>query len=83
MLLGVQTQKAVEGKIKSLASTVKYYTDNEDILIEDLTIEPTYLSFLLLDDDESSKLDIMLAEIKGLDISKDSELMYTIRLTDI
>ena len=83
MLLGVETQKAVEGKIKSIAATVKYFTDNEDILIEDLTIEPDQLSFILLDDDESSKMDLMLAEINGLNINKDANLVYTIDLTPV
>jgi preprotein translocase subunit SecD len=83
MLLGVETQKAVEGKIKSLAATVKYFTDNEDILIEDLTIQKDHLSFILLDSDEVSKLDEMLAEIKGLDISKGADLYYTIKLTPV
>lgn len=82
MLLGVQTQKAVEGKIKSVASTIKYYTDNEDILIEELVVSPESLSFLLLDGDEATKLDEMLSEIKGLDISKNS-LEYKIKLTPI
>ncbi len=83
MLLGVQTQKAVEGKIKSLAATVKYYTDNEDMLIEDLTIGKDKLSFILLDSDEVAKLDEMLGEIQGLDITKDSNLVYTIKLTAV
>ncbi|MEA2049956.1 MAG: protein translocase subunit SecD [Campylobacterota bacterium] len=83
MLLGVETQKAVEGKIKSIAATVKYYTDNEDILIEDLVIEKDYLSFILLDSDESSNLDKMLDEIKGLDINRSGDFIYTIKLTQI
>ena len=83
MLLGVQTQKAVEGKIKSMAATVKYYSDKEDILIEDLTIKPDYLSFVLLDNDEMLKIDTMLAEIKGLVINKTENLVYTIKLTPI
>ena len=83
MLLGVETQKAVEGKIKSLAATVKYYTDKEDILIEDLTIEPEQLSFILLDSDESTKIDTMLGEIKGLDINKATDFVYTIRLVPL
>ena len=77
MLLGVETQKAVEGKIKSIAATVKYYTDNEDMLIEDLTIGKDQLSFILLDSDETTKLDTMLSEIKGLDINKGTDLIYT------
>ena len=83
MLLGVQTQKAVEGKIKSLAATVKYFSDKEAILVEDLRIEPDYLSFILLDSDEEIKLDEMLAEIQGLDINKSEDLVYTIGLTPV
>lgn len=83
MLLGVQTQKAVEGKIKSVAATVKYFSDRESILIEDLRIEPEHLSFILLDSDEVVKMDEMLAEIKGLDINKSEDLVYTISLTPI
>ena len=83
MLLGVQTQKAVEGKIKSVAATVKYFSDKEAILIEDLRIEPDYLSFILLDSDEVTKLDEMLAEIQGLDINKSADLVYTIGLTPV
>jgi len=83
MLLGVQTQKAVEGKIKSVAATVKYFSDKEAILIEDLRIEPDYLSFILLDNDEVTKLDEMLAEIQGLDINKSADLVYTIGLTPV
>ena len=83
MLLGVETQKAVEGKIKSVAATVKYFTDNEDILIEDLIIKKDSLSFLLLDPDESSKVDTMLSEIKGLDVNKGDNLTYNIKLTPV
>ena len=83
MLLGVQTQKAVEGKIKSIAATVKYFSDHNDILIEDLTIKQDHLSFVLLDSDEESKIDKMLSEIKGLKINKSQDLVYTIKLTEL
>ncbi len=83
MLLGVKTQKAVEGKIKSIAATVKYFSDKESILIEDIKIEKDYMSFILLDSDEVVKIDDMLAEIKGLDINKSADLIYTIKLTPV
>jgi len=83
MLLGVKTQKAVEGKIKSIAATVKYFSDKESILIEDIKIEKDYMSFILLDSDEVLKIDEMLAEIKGLDINKSADLIYTIKLTPV
>ena len=83
MLLGVETEKAVEGKIKSIAATVKYFTDNESILIEELVVKKDSLSFLLLDPDEASKVDTMLAEIKGLNITKGDNLTYNIKLTPV
>ena len=75
MLLGVEVDKAVSNKIKTIASTIKYFTDNEQILIEDLTIEETQLSFVLLDGDEKPKLDKMLADIKGLNITDSDNLV--------
>ena len=83
MLLGVQTQKAVEGKIKTLAASVKYFTDNEEILIEDLTIKPDSLSFVVLDSDELPKVDKMLKEMKGLKINKSDNGIYNISLTKV
>lgn len=83
MLLGVQTQKAIEGKIKTVAATVKYFSDSQEILIEDLVIEPEVLSFTVLDPDEITKVDQMLSQIQGLMINKTTELSYTITLTDL
>jgi preprotein translocase subunit SecD len=81
MLLGVQTDEAVVAKIKSIASAVKYYSDDESILIQDLIIERDSFSFILLDEDEIDNLDKMLATIKGLDVVKTDELVYTVKLT--
>jgi preprotein translocase subunit SecD len=81
MLLGVETPKAVEGKIKSIASTIKYFTDKELILIDDLIVQADHVSFSLLDPDEQQKLDTMIGEIQGLSVEKDSQLNYTIKLT--
>ncbi|NQY22165.1 MAG: protein translocase subunit SecD [Campylobacteraceae bacterium] len=81
MLLGVNTQEAVVSKIKTIASSVKYFTDDEDIIIDDLSFNDESLSFTILDSDEEKKVDEMLATIKGLNISKSTELMYEISLT--
>jgi preprotein translocase subunit SecD len=82
ILLGVETQKAVETKIKSIAATVKYYTDQNDILIEDLVVKPEQVSFMLLDADEKANLDKMLSEIQGIDINGADNLFYTIKLLE-
>ncbi len=80
MLLGVETDKAIESKYKSLASSIKYFCDDEEIIIDDLSISDDHISFTLLDKDEAPKLDKMLSENKGLKVDKDG-LNYTITFT--
>ena len=81
MLLGVETEKAVETKIKSIAAAVQYYADQNDILIDGLTINPNDLSFIVLDESEIKNIDTMLAAIQGLEITKKDTLEYKISLT--
>ena len=80
MRLGVNTNEAVTSKIKTIATSIKYYADDEDLLIDGLSIDNESVSFTILDKDEIPKMDEMLKQIKGLDISKD-ELSYTLKLT--
>ncbi len=81
MLLGVKTDEAVTSKIKSIATSIKYFTDDEDILIEDLGIRNSKIVFTVLDSDEIPKVDEMLKSIKGLNIIKD-DLDFKIDLTE-
>jgi preprotein translocase subunit SecD len=80
MRLGVQVDEAVSTKIKSIASSIKYFTDDEDILIEDLTFNDNSVTFTVLDPDEVSKVDKMLEKIKGLNITKSEDHTYSIEL---
>ncbi len=80
MLLGVKTNEAIISKIKSIATSVKYFADDEDILMEDLSIKADSIVFTILDEDEILKVDKMLEQIKGLNIAKNG-LDYTISLT--
>ena len=81
MLLGVKTDEAVTSKIKSVATSVKYFADDEEILIEDLSIKDDSVLFTVLDKDELPRVDKMLENIKGLNITKDN-LNYKITLTN-
>lgn len=36
MLLGVKTEEAIKSKIKSIASSVKFFAQSSDIIIDDL-----------------------------------------------
>lgn len=83
MLLGVESEKAIETKIKSIAGAVRYYADQNDILIEDLTINPSNLSFIVLDEAEVKNIDEMLGTIQGLEITKKDVLEYKISLTPL
>lgn len=80
MLLGVNTHEAVTSKIKTIATSVKYFSEDEELLIDGLSIEEDSVVFTVLDKDEIPKMDQMLKEIVGLDISKD-DLKYTLKLT--
>ncbi|SMC08272.1 protein translocase subunit SecD [Nitratiruptor tergarcus] len=80
MLLGVDTKKAVESKIKSVASAIKYYAEDNDILIDELRVTPEGVTFKLLDNDDASKIEKFLQEQKGLEVKKEG-LTYTVTFT--
>ena len=80
MLLGVNTHEAVTSKIKTIATSVKYFSEDEELLIDNLSIENDSVTFTVLDKDEIVKMDEMLKQMTGLAISKD-ELKYTLTLT--
>jgi preprotein translocase subunit SecD len=80
MLLGVETEEAIHSKIKSIASTVKFFTDDSSILIDSLRVRQDRLSFVLLDSTEERRLDEMLREISGLVVDKNG-LNYVVSLT--
>jgi preprotein translocase subunit SecD len=77
MLLGVNVDEAVVNKYKTIASSIKYFSNDEEILIEELKSSPTKVSFILLDGDESAKLDKYLATLTGLKVTKNAN-SYTL-----
>ncbi len=81
MLLGVKTDEAIKSRIKSLASSIKYFTDDEEILIDDLKVQGDRITFTLLDKDEKGKLEKMLKSLKGLVVQQEG-LHYTVTLSD-
>ncbi len=81
MLLGVKTDEAIKSRVKSLASSIKFFTSDEEILIEDLRVSDNIITYTVLDSDELPKMDEMLSKIEGLDIKKSGE-SYTISYTE-
>jgi len=82
MLLGVKTDEAIKSKIKSIASSIKFFTDDNDIVIDSLKINDEMVSLTLVDPDEETNLDEMLKKINGLEIDKDT-LNYKLTINEL
>jgi preprotein translocase subunit SecD len=81
MLLGVKTEEAIKSRIKSLAGSIKYTLDKEEIIFDELKIEDNIISFEILDKDEKIKTNKLLKEeLKGVTITS-KNLVYSIELT--
>ncbi len=82
MLLGIKTEEAIKSKIKSIASSIKYFCEDEEIAIdfESIKIKDKKISFLLIDDEDQQKLEEMLNDLKGIKFTKNG-LNYTIEIT--
>lgn len=81
MLLGVKTEEAIKSKVKSIASSIKFFAQSNDVIIDDFRLNDEILTFTLLDKDEEKKLDGMLKTISGLQVTKEA-LHYTLHLDD-
>jgi preprotein translocase subunit SecD len=81
MLLGVKTDKAIESKLKSIASTIKYFAEDQDILLDELKVDEESIRFVMYDQAETKKIEDMLSKIDGLVINKDN-LSVKITLTE-
>ncbi len=84
MLLGVKTDEAIKSKVKSIASSIKYFCDDEDIVIDNLKVKNNTISLELLDNSMKNKLDKELEKIHGLKINsvkKGDSIVYTLSLT--
>ena len=68
MLLGVKTQEATKSRIKSIAASVKHFTDRKDILIDNLTFDESSVKFEILDSDDLKEIQGFLSEIDGVKI---------------
>ena len=62
MLLSVKSEVAVESKIKSIGTTVKYELEGDDIIFDELKIEGKKVRFEILDKDDLPKVDEILKE---------------------
>ncbi len=81
MLLSVKTEVALESKIKSIGTSIKYNLEKEDIVVDDLKIDSGVVRFELLDSTDKPKVDAMLADdFKEITI-KNNGLVYEMSLS--
>jgi len=84
MLLGVDTKEAIKSKYKSIASSIKYFSDDNDIIIDSLRAKADGVTFVLLDNTEEKKIDKMIKKIPGIVINKKRDkdsIVYKITMT--
>ena len=65
MLLGVKTEEATKSHIKSIASSIKRFTDRKDILVDNFSFDDNGVIFNVLDTDEIPKVQKYLKDIEG------------------
>ncbi|KIM09199.1 MAG: preprotein translocase subunit SecD [Sulfurovum sp. PC08-66] len=80
LLLGVEGDKAIEANLASLASSIAFTTNRQDILLERLQVVDGRIEVLLLDSDDADKFSAWLYEQKGIDVQIDAA-QVTITLT--
>jgi len=83
MLLGIKSEIAIESRIKSMAASVKYIFDDEEIIFDELRIvEHKEITFELLDKDDVVKAKALLKkELEGTVLSENG-LKFTLKMTE-
>ncbi len=66
MLLGIKTEEAVVSRVKSIAASLKYILDDNEVIYDELKIDDSSIKFELLDEDEVVKVTKLITdELKG------------------
>ena len=81
MLLGVKSEVAIESRMKSMAASVKYIFDDEDIIFDELRLGTDEITFELLDTDDVAKAKKLLKEeLEGTALSENG-LKFSLVMT--
>ncbi|WP_292663755.1 protein translocase subunit SecD [Nitratifractor sp.] len=81
MLLGVKSDEAIKSRLKSIAGTVKYVLEDNDIVIDELGINGDKVTFKVLDPDDIPKArELLQKELQGVQIVENKG-QFTLSLT--
>ena len=83
MLLGIKSEIAIESRIKSMAASVKYIFDDEEIIFDELRmVDGEKITFELLDTDDVTKAKALLnKELEGTVLSENG-LKFSLAMTE-
>ncbi len=81
ILLGVDSDKAIEGKIRSIATDLNYFAEKNDIIIDSLKIGKEELSFIFLDRDDREKIERHLTKIEHVSFIQNGDI-FNVKLTE-
>ena len=81
MLLGVKTEEATKSRIKSIAASIKHFSERNDILVDELKFDELSIALKLLDIDDVKQMKEFVDEIEGSSIVVNAE-SFSISLTD-
>jgi len=83
MLLGIKSEIAIESRIKSMAATVKYVFDDEEIIFDELRmVDGEEITFELLDNDDLVKAKKLLKEELPGTTLIESGLKFSLKMTN-
>ena len=82
MLLGIKSEVAIESRIKSMAATIKYLFDDEEIIFDELRmVDGERIDFELLDSDDVKKATALLKkELSGITLTQNG-MKFSVAMT--
>lgn len=83
MLLGIKSEVAIESRTKSMAATVKYIFDDEEIIFDELRMnDDGTITFELLDSDDVAKAKALInKDIEGTKLTQNA-LKFSLAMTE-
>ena len=81
LLLGVRSEEAVSAKLSSLASSIKFETENKKLLVDSIKIRGNKLTFEMLNPKEKPEIQAMLEKFDGLVVLEENNI-YTISFSE-
>ncbi len=81
MVLGVKSEVAIESRTKSIATSIKYLLDDQEIIYDNVAIKQNGITLELLDSDDVAKFQaIVKKELEGTTLTQNG-MVFTIAMT--